>query len=70
MSLHSYRASRRLVQEDESFYALLMAAMRRADTTNQAKLRLIFPEVWEELQARYNAEGGLLPGEPEDRLIA
>lgn len=40
-----------------------MAAMRQADTTNAWKLRTEFPEVWSELQARYNAPGGLLADE-------
>ena len=45
------------------FYALVMAAARRADTTNLAKLRRAWPEVVAELETRYNAPGGLLPGE-------
>ena len=48
----------------EPFYALIMAAMRGADTANLAKLRAAFPEVWAELQARYHAPGGKIPDEP------
>jgi hypothetical protein len=37
--------------------------MRKADTTNAAKLRAAFPDVWNEFQARYNAPGGVLADE-------
>jgi len=37
--------------------------MRDADTTNAARLRMAFPDTWDELQARYNAPGGLLIGD-------
>ncbi|MBA7539995.1 hypothetical protein ES705_32284 [subsurface metagenome] len=58
MSLEDYRASMRL--SDEPFYALIMAAMRRADTDNAEKLKAAWPRVWEELQQRYNAPGGCI----------
>lgn len=58
MSHYDYVASREI--EAYPFYAIIMAAMRRADPENLAKLRDSFPEVWEELQARYNAPGGHL----------
>jgi len=45
------------------FYALLMAAMREADSTNLERLKLAFPGTWAELQAHYHAPGGLLEGE-------
>lgn len=45
---------------DQPFYALIMAAMRKADSYNAEKLRYVFPEVWVELQERYNAPGGFL----------
>jgi hypothetical protein len=64
MSLYDYEASRRL-PTDTPFYALIMAAMRRADTANLALLREAWPDVWAELDARYNAPGGVLPGDPE-----
>ena len=63
MSLHDYTESRRLEADDAPFYGLIMAAMRRADTMNAHKLREAFPEVWEELQARYDAPAGILVGE-------
>jgi hypothetical protein len=39
------------------------AAMRQADTDNLEALKSVFPEVFDELKARYNATGGLLPSE-------
>lgn len=64
-SLYDYRASRDLADTDVPFYALLLAAMRRADDTNAALLREAFPEVWDELWRRYHAPGGFLPGEED-----
>lgn len=63
MSLYDYTAAREIVGLDKPFCAVVMAAMRQADTTNAAKLRAAFPEVWDELQARYDAPGGYLPTE-------
>lgn len=63
MSQFDYIASRALGSPDVPFAALIMAAMRRADTENLAKLQAAFPETWQELQARYDAPGGKLPGE-------
>lgn len=63
MSLYDYRASQELEKKDVPFYALIMAAMRKADSTNIWKLRVAWPELWTELEARYHAQGGVLPGE-------
>jgi hypothetical protein len=63
VSLYDYRASKVLDAQDVPFYALIMAAMRKADNTNEAKLRAMWPETWDELFARYHAPGGLLEGE-------
>lgn len=63
MSLYDYERSRAIAANDEPFYALVMAAMRQADTINLSKLQTAFPEVWMELSARYNAPGGLLAGD-------
>jgi len=60
MSLHEYRESISISAEDPPFYALLMAAIRKADTTNTAKIKYAWPELWDEMQARYNAPGGIL----------
>jgi hypothetical protein len=63
MSRYDYKASQKIAAEDHPFYALIMAAMRQADTDNLAKLVAAFPGVADELQTRYNAPGGYLPGE-------
>jgi hypothetical protein len=63
MSHYDYIASKTLSEYDAPFYALIMAAMRQADSTNAAKLRSAWPDVWDELQARYNAPDGVLDGE-------
>lgn len=53
MSLYDYETSKRINAEDYPFYALIMAAMRQADTDNSKKLKSAFPDTWEELMARY-----------------
>jgi hypothetical protein len=63
MSLHSYQVSRALSRVDRPFSAYIMAAMRKADPDNLAKLQAAFPEIWAELDARYNAPLGFLDGE-------
>ena len=64
MSYFDYRESQRIAAEDYSFYALIMASMRQADTGNCELLRSAFPEIWADLDARYHAPGGILgPGE-------
>jgi hypothetical protein len=63
MSLHSYEVSRELARDDPPFSALIMAAMRKADTKNSQRLQMAFPEIFRELQLRYDSPGGLLPGE-------
>jgi hypothetical protein len=61
---YAYEASIELAATGD-FYPLLLAAMRCADTDNATQLRLAFPDVWAELQARYNAPGGVLEGDPD-----
>jgi hypothetical protein len=63
---HDYVVSRQIAAQDHPFYALLMAAMRKADSVNTELLKKAWPEVYNELQARYSAPGGLLP---EDREL-
>jgi len=65
MSHQDYERSRELA-DTERFFSLIMAAMRRADSVNEMILRAAFPAVWQQLQERYNAPGGLLPGEKKD----
>jgi len=66
MSLYDYRQSVELAAEDRPFYTLIMAAMRQADSDNADILREAFPEVWDELQERYHASGGLIGKEVND----
>lgn len=61
MSLHEYQVSKELI--NVPFYALIMAAIRRADTPNTIALRLAFPETFKEFEARYHAPGGILSEE-------
>jgi hypothetical protein len=63
MSHYDYECSKEILSDDPPFYALIMAAMRKADNHNLARLRDVFPGIWDELQQRYNAPGGLLPAE-------
>ncbi len=63
MSIHEYKTSVEIAIMDYPFYALIMAAMRKADDDNMERLRMAFPDTHAELLARYNAPGGILPGE-------
>lgn len=63
MSLYDFHRSQALERADEPFEALIMAAMRRADSENLERLRAAFPEIHAEVTARYNLPQGLLPGE-------
>lgn len=67
MSLYDYHLSLALEKQETPFYALIMAAMRQADTPNVEKLRDYWPEVWFELEARYHAPGGRIPADYEKR---
>lgn len=64
MSLFDYRRSEALYQADVPFDALIMAAMRKADTVNTYKLRSMWPDLWSELERRYHSPGGVLHGDP------
>ncbi len=55
--LYEYRESARL--SDVSFYSLIMAAMRQADSHNTDKLMNMYPEIWEELKELFNTPGAL-----------
>lgn len=62
-SRFEYEVARGLEAEDTPFFALIQAAMRRADTFNLIKLQDAFPGVWEEMLERYNTPGGHLKEE-------
>ena len=63
MSLYDYKVSKQIDAGDPPFAALIMAALRRADSENAAKLRAQWPDNCAELQARYDAPGGMLDSE-------
>ena len=63
MSLCSYLESKRISEQDHDFDALIMAAMRKADTKNLIKLRSLYPETWDRLQALYHTPGALDTGD-------
>jgi len=65
MSRFDYLQSREIAILDRPFYAMIMAAMRRADSDNLELLRSAFPHVLTELRERYKAPGGWLPEDPE-----
>ena len=67
MTLYNYERSIEIAQADYPFYALIMAAMRKADSSNIEKLKEMWPETYNELKARYNAPGGELSKELEER---
>lgn len=61
MGLYEYFYSLGIVVSEPPFYAIIMAAMRNADSDNIEKLKLMWPEIWEELGKRYRSPGGILP---------
>ena len=63
MSLYSYWQSQNLSSSDPDFAALIMAAIRKADTENNARLQSAFPEIYQEFTERYHAPGGRLESE-------
>jgi hypothetical protein len=69
MSYHEYKCSQELGIQPWPFYSLIMAAMRQADTGNIKLLKEAFPKVWEELEKRYHAPGGVLPEEVDLHVV-
>lgn len=70
MSHFDYEVSKQLAAADYPFYALIMAAMRKADSNNAALLSSAFPDTAAELRARYNAPGGLLSTDSQQVLFS
>ncbi|MCK4521387.1 MAG: hypothetical protein KAU20_02350 [Nanoarchaeota archaeon] len=66
MGIYEYRAAFKL--QNNPFYALIMAAMMKADSKNSLKLRTLFPEIWEELKRRNQALGGMIGAEAAGRF--
>jgi len=63
MTFYDYQKSKEIEAEAYPFYAIIMAAMRQADSTNLAELKRAFPDIFDELQERYNAPGGVIEGD-------
>lgn len=61
MSYENYIKSQEVAQLP--FEAIIMGFMRVADSSNLAYLQMKYPDIWDELQTRYNAPGGLLESE-------
>ena len=64
MSRDNYLKSMEIAREP--FEAIIMAFMRVADDYNSMLLKAKYPDIWEELKARYNAPGGYLRHEHPD----
>lgn len=63
MTLFEYEEGLDIAAKDPPFYALIQAAMRKADTYNLYLLKSCWPDVWRELRERYNAPSGILQEE-------
>lgn len=66
LDLYAYQAGQEIIQTHPPFASLIYAALYRADSTNARILRAAFPRICGDAQARYDAPGGILPGEQED----
>jgi len=66
MSRYDYLKSKEIDTGQYPFYALIMAAMRKADSFNLEILKDGFPEVYKELCERYNKPYGYLESELEE----
>lgn len=65
MSHYDYIKGREIILCDPPFYAIIQAAMRKADTENLLRLQRQWPDTWQELQARHDLPNGLFPNEVE-----
>lgn len=63
MSLYNYKKSQEIAREDPLFAALIMSAMRKADSRSIIKLGVAFPRIFSEFQARNRAPLGMLDGD-------
>lgn len=60
MTHNEYQESQEIDRHGYGFYAIVMAAMLKADTANTHKLKHMWPWIYDELEARHNATGGHL----------
>lgn len=61
ISLDEYQQSLVVNAQGYPFYALIVAAMRQADTDNLEKLKQSFPDVWRSFKIRYDNSFGIVP---------
>jgi hypothetical protein len=54
ISDHEYQTALDLHRDDVPFYALIAAAMLKADTFNTARLMSAWPEIYRAVDARYD----------------
>lgn len=69
MSLYDWKTAKELRDQDVPFYALIMAAMLKADTRNADLLVRAFPDTAAELERRYHSRlalNGIAGALPED----
>ena len=60
MNAIDFKVGVALAHADIPFDALICAALIRADSRNAEKLRMSFPKLCADAQARYDAPGGIL----------
>ena len=58
LNIIDYKVSQRIGFYDAPFSALIASAMRKADSINLKKLKNAWPEIFSDLQKRYNGPGG------------
>jgi len=63
MSRNDYEVAKQIESTNPPFMALIMAAIRKADSANASLLQRAWPETVAELNYRYWSAGGLMPGE-------
>lgn len=59
LSVFDYQESLRIEIRGAPFYAVLAAAMRRADSENLERLRFMFPIIYTDLERWRNTPGAL-----------
>lgn len=59
LSWHSYLASKEVERRDFPFYAIIVAAMKKADDDNLRALKHVFPGLFEQALERYNQPMGM-----------
>lgn len=65
MTWYDYKTSYEIQMQQYPFRALIMAAMRQADSDNLAKLQEAWPLVWQELRRWCSTPGALQAPLPE-----